>query len=83
MLDNDEQALWSLLLAGGYLKVIKYETYISEFGEWKQDCRLGLTNFEVKAMFRNMIRKWFGVAASGYNNFVKALLVHDMKAMNT
>lgn len=83
MLDNDEQALWSLLLASGYLKVAEYETYTSEFGEWRQDYRLGLTNFEVKAMFRSMIRKWFGGAASGYNDFVKALLVHDIKAMNT
>lgn len=83
MLDNDEQALWSLLLASGYLKVVKYETYTSEFGEWRQDYRLGLTNFEVKTMFRNMIRKWFGGAASGYNDFVKALLVHDIRAMNT
>lgn len=83
MLDNDEQSLWSLLLAAGYLKVVKYETYTSELGEWKQDYRLGLTNFEVKAMFRNMVRKWFGGAASGYNDFVKALLLHDIKAMNT
>ena len=40
----------------------------SESGEWEQDYELELTNFEVKAMFRKMIRKWFGGAAHGYND---------------
>ncbi len=82
MLDSDEQAVWSLLLAGGYLKVKKYEAYTSEFGEWKQDYELELTNFEVKAMFRSMVRKWFGSVKDDYNDFVRALLLDDIKAMN-
>ena len=36
LLENDEQAAWSLLLASGYLKVKKYEAGISEFGEWRE-----------------------------------------------
>ena len=83
MLDYDEQALWSLLLSTGYLKIVDYKVCTSELGEWKQEYRLGLTNFEVKVMFRNMIRKWFGGSASGYNDFIKALLTDDIKAMNT
>ena len=82
MLGDDEQALWSLLLASGYLKVKKCEAYDSEFEEWKQQYELELTNFEVKAMFRKMVRKWFGGSAYGYNDFIKALLIDDMKAMN-
>ncbi len=82
MLEEEDQALWSLLLASGYLKVKKYETYTSEFGEWKQEYELELTNFEVRAMFWKMVRKWFGGAAYGYNDFIKALLTNDMKAMN-
>ena len=82
MLGEDEQALWSLLLASGYLKVKRYEAYTSEFGEWKQEYELELTNFEVKAMFRKMVRKWFGGAAYGYNDFIRALLKDDIKAMN-
>lgn len=35
-LDSDEGAIWSLLLASGYLKVKKFEVYMTEFGEWKQ-----------------------------------------------
>lgn len=64
LLDGSEQALWSLLLASGYMKVKEYEIHISEFGEWKEEYELELTNFEVKVMFRNMIRKWFGSDSS-------------------
>ncbi len=79
-LDGDEQAIWSLLLASGYLKVKSFQAYMSEFGEWKEEYELELTNFEVKVMFRNMVRSWFAGVASGYNDFIKAL--GDLKAMN-
>lgn len=81
-LENDEQALWSLLLAAGYLKVRDWKTCITEFGEWQQEYELELTNFEVKVMFRSMIRSWFGRTASDYNDFIRALLMDDLKAMN-
>ncbi len=55
---------------------------MSEFGEWKEEYELELTNFEVKVMFRNMVRSWFAGVASGYNDFIKALLLGDLKAMN-
>lgn len=83
LLSSDEQAVWSLLLASGYLKVKKYDAYVSPFGDWRQDYELELTNFEVKSMFRGMIRKWFASARSDYNDFVKALLMDDVRAMNT
>ncbi len=82
-LDDDEQAIWSFLLAGGYLKVKSFQSYMSDFGEWKEEYQLELTNFEVKVMFRNMVRKWFSRASSGYNDFIKALLAADVRAMNT
>ena len=82
LLDQDEQAVWSLLLASGYLTVKNFETYTTEFGEWKQEYELELTNFEVKIMFRNMFRKWFSSTDSDYNDFIKALLHDDMDAMN-
>lgn len=82
-LDDDEQAVWSLLLASGYLKVRNFQAYMSDFGEWKEEYQLELTNFEVKVMFRNMIRKWFAGTSCGYNDFIKALLTDDVRAMNT
>ncbi len=81
-LDLDESAIWSLFLAGGYLKIVHYEEYMSEFGEWRQDYELALTNFEVKVMFRGLIRSWFAVVKSDYHTFTQALLMGDVEAMN-
>ncbi len=81
-LDEDESAIWSLLLASGYLKVKNVNIYATDFGEWKQEYELELTNFEVGAMFRQMIRKWFSRSAGGYNDFIKALLLDDVRGMN-
>lgn len=78
-LDENETSIWSLLLASGYLKVEKY-TIDEEWGTNKYE--LSLTNKEVRIMFRNLIKGWFGKAASAYNAFVKALLCADVKHMN-
>ncbi len=81
-LSDDESAIWSLLLASGYLKVKSLRTYGTEFGEWKQEYELILTNFEAGVMFRRMIKRWFSRAAGEYNDFIKALLLDDVKGMN-
>lgn len=81
-LDLDESAVWSLLLASGYLRVKRYEVIETEYFEWKQLYELEITNFETRVMFRSMIRGWFASAASNYNDFIKALLHDDVKAMN-
>ena len=80
-LDLDESAIWSLLLASGYLKIngLSSET---KFGQWHQLYELKITNFEVSIMFKNMVRDWFSVSASNYNEFIQALLADDLKAMN-
>ncbi|MDE6517225.1 MAG: PD-(D/E)XK nuclease domain-containing protein, partial [Acetatifactor sp.] len=82
-LSMENNAIWSLLLASGYLKVKSYETYVTEYGEWRQDYELELTNFEVRVMFRAMVRSWFDSPSSNYNDFIKALLLGDVTAMNT
>ncbi|MCI8664667.1 MAG: AAA family ATPase [Hungatella sp.] len=79
---DDEQAVWSLFLASGYLKVKQFKAYMSDLGDWKQEYELELTNFEVKTMFRKMVKQWFAGAVSDYNDFVKALLLGDVDAMN-
>ncbi|MDE5932435.1 MAG: ATP-binding protein, partial [Lachnospiraceae bacterium] len=81
-LSTAKNAIWSLLVASGYLKVKSYETYYTGYGEWKQDYELELTNFEVRVMFRSMVRGWFDAASSDYNDFIKALLLDDLNAMN-
>ncbi|MCM1222162.1 MAG: ATP-binding protein, partial [Lachnospiraceae bacterium] len=72
-------AVWSLLLASGYLKVAE-RRFVQEPGVFVY--RLELTNQEVVMMFRSMIRDWFGADDVPYNNFIKALLLCDVKAMN-
>ncbi len=81
-LDDNEYAIWSLLVASGYLKILDYEKYeVDDFvGEPKYE--LTLTNHEVEIMFKNMIRNWFAKDVSNYNAFIKALLSNDLEAMN-
>ena len=76
-LGHNEYAIWSLLLASGYLKV---ENYTLEEGIEEYD--LKLTNKEVVLTFRNMIEGWFKQYSPEYNDFIKALLEDDLEAMN-
>ena len=80
-LDGNEQAIWSLLLASGYLKVIDYEKYDND-DVIEPKYELKLTNREVALMFRQMVKGWFRATSEDYNDFVKALLIGDLDAMN-
>lgn len=81
-LDLDENAVWSLLLASGYLKITEQGKQDTGWSEWQEVYELSITNFEVMVMFRNMVHGWFASTASNYNGFLKALLQDDIKAMN-
>ena len=87
-LDGDENAVWSLLLATGYLKVLKVKILSASEAKTADSegdalYTLAITNFEVKKMFQKMIKGWFGGnAKESYNDFIKALLIDDKKAMN-
>ena len=81
-LNGNERAVWSLLLACGYLKVLSYEKYCDIPETAQPQYELAITNLEVKLMFRNMISTWFSGAEADYNDFIKALLLDDKKAMN-
>lgn len=82
-LDTNEWAIWGLLLASGYLKVVSFESYEeieNDFDEAKYE--LDLTNLEVRRMFGQLIKGWFAESRADYNDFIKALLLNDLKAMN-
>ncbi len=81
-LSGNEGAVWSLLLASGYLRVVHYEEDMTPSGEWVQDYELAVTNFEVKTMFQSMIQGWFGASNGDCNDFIKALLRGDTEEMN-
>ncbi len=80
-LDGDADAVWSMLLATGYLKVRNLE-YVGERKE--KVYTLALTNMEVEGMFEKMVNGWFkGDVRVYYNEFIKALLTDNVKKMNT
>lgn len=82
-LDEDEDAIWSLLLAGGYLKVLSVDDTRMMQGMGAAEYELALTNMEVQVMFASMICGWFkGRTKGDYNGFIRALLTDDRKLMN-
>ena len=79
-LKAQKSAVWSFLLAAGYLKTIRVE-FVERTGISYYE--LALTNKEVRIMFEHMIRDWFESGDSdAYNDFIKALLLGDLDAMN-
>ena len=78
-LSTKKNAIWSLLLASGYLRVLS-TMFVERTG--RRYYRLVLTNKEVCIMFEDMVRDWFS-ENDYYNDFIKALLLGDVEAMNT
>ncbi len=72
-LDDNPEAIWSLLLASGYLKV---NSIVDD------EYELCLTNYEVKKMFNRMVKEWFAKDSTNYNGFIHALLKGDLEEMN-
>jgi hypothetical protein len=89
-LEGDSDAIWSLLLASGYMKVVRVyrddegigEDDIEELGLADTVYELKLTNLEIRKMMRNLIKGWFKATKVEYNNFIKALLMDDVASMN-
>ena len=79
-LDNNEEAIWSLMVASGYLKILDYE----DMGkvERQPNYELAITNKEVRIMFDSMISGWFGGQRGNYNRFITAMLIGDVDEMN-
>ncbi len=80
-LDDNEAAIWSLLVASGYLKVLGSEREDLLEGEAAL-YDLALTNHEVKRMFYSMVSGWFRSVQGYYNDFIKAMLCGDVEEMN-
>ncbi len=78
-LDDNEEVIWSLLLASGYLKVQNIDYRGITLEPWYT---LDITNIETLSMFMTMFRGWFKNKDANYNDFVKALLKGSLKEMN-
>lgn len=77
-LGHKMSAVWSLLLASGYLRVEKYGLDAKK----RPTYDLVLTNREVTLMFEQMVGDWFMDFTPAYNHFIKALLSGDTRSMN-
>lgn len=82
-LEGNENAVWSLLLATGYLKVIDTEPFSGD-RENEPYYTLVLTNREVRMMFKNMVKGWFSgdSVQTVYNDFIQAMLDDNVRMMN-
>ena len=80
-LDYSEDAVWSLMLASGYLKVVSSEE-LNLIRESDNEYELALTNREILFMFRKMILRWFSPAKHETNEFIRALISSDIESMN-
>lgn len=78
-LERKKNAVWSLLLASGYLRV---EHFFMNMDRGREEYDLVLTNKEVRFMFEQMIEGWFAEYTPAYNGFVKALLKGNLREMN-
>lgn len=78
-LDYKGSAVWSLLLASGYLRA---DSVVFDAESGRQEYNLSLTNREVRSMFEEMIRGWFRDYTPAYNGFVNALLKGNLREMN-
>ena len=77
-LSGNRNAIWSLLLASGYLKV---DRIIREHTNDDPVYQMALTNFEVKKMFVKMIEGWFA-QTEDFGEFISAMFKGDIKSMN-
>ena len=78
-LQQDKNAIWSLLLASGYVKVLEVEQRGILLEPWYH---LKITNLETLGMFTGMFKGWFSASDCNYNAFVQALLQGNLKEMN-
>ena len=79
---DNEDVIWSLLLASGYLKVETYVGYEDCQTDKAPQYELRITNYETRRMFDQMIKDWFAKERPDYNDFIKAMLIGDVDAMN-
>ena len=74
-------AIWSLLLASGYLKVVHTLTFAEAGTSITEEIyTLELTNHEVHRMFEKLIKLWFA-QTGGLTEFTKAMLRGDPETM--
>ena len=72
-LDIEKNAIWSLMLGNGYLKVSDSRTVETSDG-WDHVYGVSVTNLEVLIMLKKMVRSWFTSSSSKILTRGKSLL---------
>ena len=81
-LEQGEKAIFSLLVASGYLKILSYDRQEKIQVSKEPQYELTLTNREVNILFHSLVRGWFEGVEAEYSGFLKALLLSDVEYMN-
>lgn len=74
-LERNPNAIWSLLLATGYLKIIKADFVSLEY-------EVALTNKEIIILFKRIAKDWFANVPYDYQGFVNALVTGNEEMLN-
>lgn len=77
-LDYKRTAIWGLLLASGYLKVVQVQWN----RKGQREYVLTLTNREIRMMFDQIVMDWFSNKDMDYNQFSDALCLGNKEFMN-
>lgn len=78
-LDKNENAIWSLMVAAGYLRIEETEYRGILRTPWYH---LKITNLETLSMYSEMFQGWFSNSESNYNAFIRAMFRGNVKEMN-
>ena len=78
-LGKNDSAIWSLMMASGYLTASEVEYRGELRTPWYH---LKITNLETRAMFNQMFIDWFGSVQESYGRLVQALIKGDIESMN-
>ncbi len=81
-LEQGEKAIFSLLVASGYLKILAFDRQEKIPVSKEPMYELTLTNGEVSILFHSLVRGWFEGVEAEYSGFLKALLLSDVEYMN-
>ncbi|MBQ7678998.1 MAG: AAA family ATPase, partial [Butyrivibrio sp.] len=79
-LGQKSSAVWSLLVASGYLKIVEVDR--RDRAIRRPVYTLRLTNLEVKWMFYDLISVWFDNRSDAMPNFIKCMLAGNVEDMN-
>ncbi|MDJ1305907.1 MAG: hypothetical protein MRQ09_06780 [Candidatus Midichloria sp.] len=76
MIETNDQALWSLLLYAGYLKVLSTE--IDHLGQLR--AQIAIPNKEVSFVYYSIVRDWLTIPSrqKSYDVFINSFIKGDM-----